>query len=741
MTHTLGSRVVRYVNLAIAVLLVAALAAVYWYVWRALPERAGTVEAPLSAAASVRFDAHGEPHIRAASQDDAFFVQGYVTAQDRLFQMDGLRRLAGGTLAEILGPKFLESDKESRRMRMRRVAEDAYVTLPEADRAAIAAYTRGVNAFLSTHLDTLPVEFTLLGYTPRPWSGVDSLLVCLHMYRSLTTTWKDELIKNNMAARGDRAKVDFLFPAYGLVDGNPGSNGWVIGGSHTASGKPVLSNDMHLEYSLPAIWYMAHLEAPGLRTAGVALPGVPGIMVGHNERIAWGITNLHFDAQDLYLERIDERTGRYLFRGQVEQAREEREVIRVKGQKAEELTVRVTRHGPIFLSEGKEQLALRWTAAEHGMLQFPFLDIDRAQNWQEFTRAISRLPGPGSNFVYADVDGNIGYHAAGKLPVRRNYRGDLPVDGASGNFEWDGYIPFEELPSVYNPPGGVIVTANQNPFPEGFKYAVNGNFAPPYRFRQIRALLSARQGWKAEEMLTIQRDVYSGFSHFLAQQIVAAYTAREAHNPGLDDAVALLRGWNGQMNQALAAPLVITLAYQDVRRAIAENASAANGMAYEFNMAPVVVERLLRERPAGWFADYDEMLLRALADAVEEGRRMQGRDVKRWQYGAYLRIGINNPVMHQVPVVGKYFDIGPVAMSGSSTTVKQTTRVLEPSMRMNADLGDWERSQLNITIGESGQVLSKHYRDQWEDYYHVRSYPMQFGRVEAKSTLEFQPSR
>jgi len=498
---------------------------------------------------------------------------------------------------------------------------------------------------------------------------------------------------------------------------------------------------MHLEYSLPGIWYMTHLEAPGLNAAGVALPGAPGIVVGHNQRIAWGITNLHFDVQDLYIENLDDRTGRYVFRGQVEQARGEREIIRVKGQPSVDVTTWVTRHGPVVLADGKQRLALRWTAAEPGMLQYPFLDIDRARNWREFTAAIARLPGPGSNFVYADVDGNIGYHAAAALPRRRNYRGDVPVDGASGNFEWDGYIPFDELPSVYNPPGGLIVSANQNTFPENFPYPVNGNFAPPYRAQQIRALLSARGGWRAQDLLAVQKDIYSAFSHFLAGQLVGAYQKRNAHNPGLDGAVDLLRAWNGQMNKDMAAPFLVTLAYQHVRRAVAENASAATGLAYEFNLAPVVVERLLRERPAGWFADYDEMLLRALADAVEEGRRMQGRDPKRWHYGDYLRIAINHPVLHEVPLAGKYFDIGPVPMSGSTTTVKQTSRTLAPSMRMNADLGDWERSLLNIPIGQSGQILSSHYKDQWEDYYNARSYPMQWSKVDAASTLVFQPAR
>ena len=352
-------------------LLAAGLALVYWYVWRPLPERSGTIDAPLLAGATVNFDTHGEPHIRAASVDDAFFVQGYVTAQDRLWQMDALRRYAGGSLAEILGP-----EPAGKRPRIAQTADAPHrrgslCHAAPADRAAFAAYTRGVNQFIATHLNNLPVEFTLLNYQPRPWSVVDCLLLCLHMYRNLTTTWKDEIVKNNLLAQGDRAKVEFLYPMRGLGDASPGSNAWAIAGSHTASGKPLLSNDMHLEYSLPGIWYMTHLEAPGLNVAGVALPGAPGIIVGHNQRIAWGITNLHFDVQDLYIEKLDDRTGRYLFRGQVEQARGEREIIRVKGAPNVEMTTWVTRHGPIFITEGKERLALRWTAAERGLLQYP----------------------------------------------------------------------------------------------------------------------------------------------------------------------------------------------------------------------------------------------------------------------------------------------------------------------------------------------------------------------------------
>jgi penicillin amidase len=739
MTHSPVRRIVTIVNVVIAVSAVAALGVVYWFAWRPLPQRSGVIEAPVAAPVQVAFDARGVPHIHAASIDDALFTQGYVTAQDRLWQMEGLRRSSAGDLAEVVGPSALESDEESRRLRIRRIAEDAYVTLPPGDRAAAAAYARGVNYFIATHLGNLPIEFSLLQYQPRPWSVVDTLIIGLYMFRDLSTTWKTDILKHAMLGTGNPRKVDFLFPTRTGLDVQPGSNAWAVSGSRTASGKPLLSNDMHLEYSLPGIWYMTHLEAPGLDVSGVALPGTPGIMVGHNRRIAWGITNLGFDVQDLYVEQFDERTGRYLYKGQVEKAREEREIVRVKGRSAVEMTIWVTRHGPIFVQSGGKVMSLRWVAAEPGLVQYPMLDIDRAQNWQEFTAVLARFPGPGSNFVYADVDGNIGYHAAGVLPQRHGFTGDVPLDGPSGNFEWDGFIPFEQLPSVFNPPSGIIASSNQNPFPADYAYTVNGAFESPHRARQVRDLLSARKGWRAEDMLAVQKDVYSELDKFLAEQVIAAYDKRRAQDPDLDPAIALLRKWNGEMEKDQGAPLLAELIFHYVRTAVAENASPGNGSVYEPRIAAAVVEMLLRERPEGWFRDYDAMLLRAFVDALEEGRRMQGRDLNRWRWGNYLNVTVENPVVHRIPYVGKYFDIIGTPMSGGPTTVKQTTAKIAPSMRMDADLSDWDKSLLNVLTGQSGQILSSHYRDEWLDWYYARSYPMEFGKVEAKSQLEFRP--
>ncbi len=731
------NRLLKYVNYVAAVVAVLAVFALYWFFWRPMPRTSGVIRAPVSRNVSVSRDKLGVPHIVAQSEDDALFVQGYVTAEDRMWQMDGLRRLAAGDLAEIVGPAALEQDRDSRRLRLRRVAEEASLTMPTGDRASFAAYARGINYYLETHLDNLPFEFAVLGYSPRPWSIVDSILIGLHMFRTLTTSWPDEIEKRNLLVGGDAAKVNFLFPPRAGSEVQPGSNSWAIAGSRTASGKPLLSSDMHLEYSIPGIWFMTALKAPGLNVSGVSLPGVPGVVVGHNDRVAWGVTNLHFDVQDLYVENLGERTGQYMFRGKIEQAQLEREFIRVKGREPEEMRHWVTRHGPVIVTNGSDHFALRWTAGDPSLFQFPFLDLNRARNWMEFNAALSRFAGPGQNFVYADVDGNIGYRAAGKLPVRRNYLGDVPVDGSSGDFEWDGFIPFEQMPSVYNPTGGLIVTANQNPFPAGYAYAVNGNFASPFRSSQIRDMLMARKGLRPEDTLRIQKDVYSGFSHFLARALVSAYDRRKASNPDLTDAIAILRSWNGQMEKNLPAPLIVTLAFQYVRKAAANRASPGNGALYDTQMSVGVVDRLLRTRPEGWFDDYDEILVRSLLDAIEEGRRMQGRDVKKWVYGKYLQLRLFHPVGHRLPVFATYFDIGTVMMSGGSTTVKQTTRRLGPSMRMNADLGNWENSLMNLPVGESGHVLSRHYKDEWEAYYNGTSFPMPFEKVEAKSTVVF----
>lgn len=741
-------RAVRFLNIALLIVLLAAASAIYWYAWRPLPQTSGAISAPLAQRATVVRDALGVPHISAATVEDALFLQGYVTAQDRLWQMDTLRRLAAGRLSEIVGPGALESDREARRLRMDRLAEMHASRLSPSDRAVFAAYARGVNYFIETHRGRLPLEFTLLGYDPRPWRIQDSVLISLRMFRDLTTTWRDKLVKSAMLEGGDPAKVDLLFSSRGGGSIQPGSNAWVLAGSRTVTGRPLLANDPHLMYSIPGIWYMVHLRAPGLNVAGAALPGVPSVILGHNDRIAWGVTNLGFDVQDFYIEKIDRGTGRYSFRGQTEQARLERELIPVKGGRPVDFVQWVTRHGPVLADRGRA-LALRWTAAEPTGFAFPLLDLDRARDWGEFLAALARYPGPAQNFVYADTAGNIGYHAAGLLPIRRNYDGGVPVDGSSGEYEWDGYIPFQQLPQAYNPASGVIVTANQNPFPADYPFRVHGNFAAPYRADRIRALLTGRSKWKTWDMLGVQMDVYSSFGHLLARAIVEAYDRRGVRGPDTGAAVALLRSWDGRMKRGSAAAFLVSLTYEQLRQAIAERASPGHASPYQgteaigaaYMMAPATVEALLRNRPADWFPDYDQLILRSFLDALDQGRRMQGSNLSKWEYGRSVELELDHPVGSRVPLAGKYFNIGPLEQDGSPVTVKQTTRRLGPSMRTAADLADLDNSYMNILTGESGQILSAHYKDQWGSYYTGRSFRMEFNKVDAKDTLLFEPSK
>ena len=724
-----ASRLLQLLNLSIAVLLIVLLAAAYWYAWRPLPETSGQIGAPISAEARITRDALGVPHIQAASWEDAIFLEGYAMAQDRLWQMDGMRRSQAGELAEIAGTPALASDEEARRMNLRQIAAAQERSLKPDERAVLAAFARGVNYFIETHRDRLPLEFSLLRYDPRPWAVRDSLLAGLGMYRALNTNWRGKLLKQKMLEAGERGKVEFLFPVDAGNEPQPGSNAWALAGSRAATGKPILANDPHLEFSIPSPWYLVHLKAPGLDVTGAAIVGLPAVILGHNDRIAWGLTNLQFDLQDLYRE----PAGASI--------RLEQDAILVKGAKTVPFNVEVTPQGPLFVSEGGRQYALHWTADQAGGFTFPFLDLDRAHNWSEFRGALEHFGGPALNFVYADTVGNIGYQAAGLLPNRKSCGGDVPVEVTG--CDWEGFIPFEQLPTVYNPPAGVIISANQNPFPADFPYKVDGDFAAPYRVNQIRGLLDSRGKWKTEEMLAVQTDVYSAFDRFLAQQVVAAFDAqsadRQTPNPQMREAVELLRQWNGQMEQGRPAPMLASLVYEQIRKRMVERVATGLGDAYQTFIAPSAAERLLTERPPDWFPDYNALLLRCLIGALDAGQKIQGSKVSRWDYGQYVSLRIANPVEGRLPVIGRYFNIGPATMSGAPTTVKQYTRRLGPSLRMVVDLGDLEHSFANLATGESGQPLSSHYKDQWDAYYAGRSFPMQYGKVDAKNVLVVKP--
>ncbi len=735
----LMKKILRAVNVVLLALVAVALAAVFWWVWRPMPKTSGRITAPVGASTRVVRDKLGVVHIEAANIEDALFAQGFATAQDRFWQMDTLRRLAAGELSEVMGRATVEADTRSRRLRMRRIAENWRQHLAARDRAWLAAYARGVNFYLETQAHNLPPEFRLLGYHPRAWSVTDSLLCALQMHRTLSGDWQADLAKARMLSAGDRAKVDYLFPTRAGDEPQPGSNAWAVSGTRSTTGKPILANDPHLEWSMPATWYVAHLKAPGLDVAGATMPGVPAVVIGHNRRIAWGITALQFDNMDLYAERIDLASGRYQYQDKVLVATREVEWIAVRGERPVEFVQLVTVHGPVVAADGGSHLALKWAAGYQDDYSFPLMDLNRANNWKEFRQALSHFSGPNINAIYADTDGNIGWQVVGRLPVRRGFTGDVPLDGASGGQEWEGYIPFDQLPSYFNPKGGIVASANQNSFPEKTPYEVSGHFASAHRARQIVARLSSRPRWQPAEMIGIERDVYSNFLHFVAKQAVAAVGRRHEKNPLAVEGAALLRNWNGQARAGEAAPLLATLLYQHLRSTINRKAAPSVQSDTRTYMAPAVVEKLLRERPAGWFDDYDMMLTKALSDAVEEGQRMQGRNLTRWDYGRMNQLTIAHPVFGRIGLLASYFNVGPVAIDGTGTAINAASPRMGPSLRFIADVSNWDGSRIVLPTGESGHILSGHYKDQWKAYRGGGSFPLEFTHVVADSALELAP--
>jgi penicillin amidase len=733
------SRILRAVNALILLLVAAGLAGVFWFVWRPTPQTSGEIQAPTAKPVRIARDSLGVPHIFAENIDDALFAQGFATAQDRLWQMDTLRRLSAGELSEIIGKPALELDRKSRHLRMRQIAQSWLKNMPAKDRALLAAYARGVNHYIETNRGKWAPEFTLLGYQPRPWLISDTLLCALQMHRTLSGNWEQELLKAKMLANGDREKVDFLFPQRVGDEPMPGSNAWVVSGARSTTGKPILANDPHLEWTMPSTWYEIQMQAPGLNVAGASLPGVPAVVIGHNDRIAWGITALQFDNQDLYIENIEPNTGVFSYKGQTGQARREVELIAVKGSKPVEEVIYTTVHGPIFRSEGDVHMSLRWAAASNDRFEFPMIDLNRARNWTEFRAALSRLSAPNINVLYADVDGNIGWQVAGRLPLRKGFRGDVPMDGSGGTQEWDGFIPFDELPSYYNPKSGILVSANQNGFPENAPYQVSGYFASTHRARQIEARLLSKPKWKPEEMLRIQFDVYASSLKFLASQAVQAVEKRGDQNAQAREGAQLLRNWNGQMNRDDSAPVLAALLFQHLRRSMADRAAPKEAADYKPYISHSVVEKLIRQRPAGWFNDYDLWLATSLADAVEEGKRMQGRNTAKWRYGAMNKLTLKHPVASLVPGVSSFFNIGPVPLNGFGTTINATSERIGPSLRFVADMSNWDASQMNLTVGESAHIFSGHYKDQWDSYYAGRSFPLEFSQVKAKGILILKP--
>ncbi len=747
----------------------------------------------LKASASVRRDARSIPYIEAANDNDLYFVQGYVTASDRLWQMDLLRRVARGETAEIFGKAALEEDKRWRRFGFSKVVDDSLVHLSPELRVALDNYARGVNAYIATLDDkSLPVEFRILQYKPREWTPADSVIVGKILADALSSTWRNDLLRASMqtlpkdkladlmnqvtpydvvlfgkdsgnAERGmrnadsggviserllsqaedaDKVRESSLSRVGFYAEELAASNNWVISGKRTADGKPILANDPHLRPNAPGIWYLTHLTTPSMRVSGVTFPGVPGIVLGHNENIAWGATNVGPDVQDLYIETVDP-DGKYRTpTGSVAPVTRREEIkVRVTPLKPETevvvLDVIETRNGPIILEDGGKKYSLKWTARDPKNNEFEaFYFLNRAKDWNGFKSALRNYGGATQNFVYADVKGNIGWYAAGKIPVRKVGDGALPYDGATNDGDWTGTIPFSDLPNLYNPPEGFIVTANQRIVGTSYKYTqMSRDAAPPWRARRIYDLLKDDTKVTMDKVAAVQHDSYNIPLANLAKEIVTA-------NAASAETVALLKGWDGRMT-ADSRPALIA---NEIRFCVANKIAEKNKPALGALVRERVLDWALRERSTRWLpsaSDYAAVMTTCDSEsrASLAGTARLGPDESKWTWGRLSQSRLSH-TLAAAPFIGAQFATPQVALDGSGQTPNVASFV---SMRFIASPGNWDSTRLVVPLGQSGDPQSRHYKDQFEAWRtgSPMIFPFTEGAVEKGTLLqwEFQPER
>jgi len=782
-----------------------------WLSRRRLPQIDGTLRLPgLQAPVEIIRDRWGIPHIYAEHAEDLFFAQGFVHAQDRLWQMELNRRIGCGRLSEIFGDLALDTDRFIRTVGFRRVAEAEVKLLDEDARRIMEAYAAGVNAYLETGAP-LPLEFTLLRLKPEPWTVADTLVWGKVMAFNLSVNWETEILRARLIDRLGAEKAAELEPYYpkdnptvipsevdysrlatdvleyyqqaagwlGTSGAGVGSNNWVVDGSKTTTGKPLLANDPHLALQIPSIWYENHLVGAGYEVTGVSFPGVPGVIIGHNAHIAWGVTNGFPDVQDLYIERLHpDNPHRYEFKGEWHDAEVVREEIRVKGREDPVIEeVVITRHGPIITNVLPEELrrdnaplALRWTALEPGTLLYSVLRLQKASNWEEFTAALRHWDVPAQNFVYADVEGNIGYYLPGRIPVRARGIGLVPVPGWTGEYEWTGYIPFEELPHAFNPAEHYIATANNRVVGDDYPYFVSADWMNGYRARRIVDLLTAKEKLSADDYAAMHLDFYSLPGRAMARYIGAL----EPEDERCRQAVEAVRSWDHYLTpDSVGGTIFEAFQLQLLRLTFADKlgrelAEAYIGTGFHPTLAPTnafmgrtstVLLRLLENETSPWYTDAatgrertrEEILLLALERAVEELSEALGDDVGQWQWGRLHQATLAHP-MGQVKPLDLVFNRGPFPIGGDTDTVCQAAFVPgQPyaptswvaSYRQIVDLSDWERSQAIHTNGQSGRPGSPHYDDMIALWLKGKYHPMLWTRAsierEAEGKLRLEP--
>jgi penicillin amidase len=786
----------------IVILVVAAGAGGYAYLRASLPDVSGTVTAQgLDAPVEIIRDADAVPHIYAESKRDALFGLGYAHAQDRLWQLEFQRRIGQGRLSEMLGAATVETDRFLRTLGVYRASQSAWEQLAPEPKSHIEAYAAGINAFLSVHSGaSLPPEFTLLGVKPEPWTGPDVIVWQKMMSWDLSGNYNMELLRNDLrAAVGDERAAQLLpgYPedaptivpaqaqSYGaLAQANDrvwdllsssgadrswvGSNSWVVDGTKSTTGKPVLADDPHLGLRLPSTWYMAHMSAGDFDVIGATIPGLPAVVIGHNRSITWGVTNCPVDVQDLFQERLDDSGAQVEFQGAMEPLQIITETIKVKGGADVQQRVRITRHGPLIsdaINDGAASspdraddpplppLALRWNALDATDTTIEaFLNINEAQNWDEFKEALRGYITPSQNFTYADVQGNIGYQVPGNVPQRAGGNGTLPAEGWSGANEWTGWIPFDQLPTSYNPPEHFIVTANNRPVADGYPFYLGSEWAAPYRAERITELLEAKPQLTPDEVGAIQGDTYAILARQLLPELFAIVSPETDQQR---QAIELLKGWDGTSPRtSVPASIFAAWAVQLSGTIAADELGADLGQRYN-NMYFML--DAVKDPENAWCDDVTTeerencaaFVTGALQAGLTDLQTRLGPDMNSWQWQRLHVANFPHQPLDNVPQLRSIVSRR-IANSGNLDTVnpggfgKDFVQGGGPGYRQVVDLSALDSSRFIHAGGQSGHVLSSHYADYIADWADLRYRPLRFTREAVTSgqtaTLRLEPA-
>jgi len=715
-------------------------------------------------------DTWGVPHIYADTEKDLFFACGYIHANERMWQMDLTRRTGYGRLSELFGEALLERDIYVRVMGLKEAALKDYEQLPPEVKDMLTAYSQGINAWLNSRKWKWPPEFSVLRYRPEPWSPIDSLIIKQVMAMLLCADFPSEVVRSNLIYRMGQERalqvleegvkppsfetekislsrlLELVYPQQ--------SNNWILSGDRTISGKPLLANDPHLEINLPPVWYEMHLHCPSLNVIGVTIPGFPWVIIGHNDAIAWGLTNSTVDSQDLYVEKFNETQDMYWEQDEWVPLMRKEEVIRVKGKKEpEKLEVMWTTRGPVIsphIVESQNPISLKWTIHQGDRVFKAGYLLNKAQSWDDFTAALSLFDSPSQNFGYADKNNNIGYYLGGKIPLRTEEAALFPFPSWREGGEWQGYLEEDQKPNLYNPEAGLIVTANQNILPEDYPFYVSFGWDAPFRANRIKGLLLQTEKHSVSSLQSLQGDIYSQkgelFYPFIRQ--IAGAQGK------LKQALDILQNWDLQMDSGNAPALYATF-MNFFPEEIFQDELKEDFRSFDFFFRRKIAGalRILSEPDSFWFDNKETPEIEKREDVIKSAL-LRAYNRLDWLYGSPENWDWSkmNAIQYQHPLgrlfLFRFFNLGSRPSNGNAFTVK--VNYLTPhktswsaSYRQIIDLSDWDKSVCVLSSGQSGHFMSRFYDNQAPLWIGGEYHPMIFSRDEveknASATLYLKP--